>query len=173
MRERKNVKSFGAGFFQKAGRSPQRAKYHSCISSKISARYFCGKHPTQTGPLHRLCAPQCTKKKKTPKGVFFFLVRKMGLEPTRHGHTHLKRACLPIPALPHKAMPWHCKKYFSIPAAKKQGLFGLFFKLLTTVPSCTKIVRYTASFTPFSRIAAKNFNFFQNRACIFAQALIY
>ena len=28
---------------------------------------------TQTGPLRRLCAPQCTKKKKTPKGVFFFL----------------------------------------------------------------------------------------------------
>ena len=88
-------------------------------------------------------------------------------------HTPLKRACLPIPALPHKAMPWHCKKYFSIPAAKKQGLFGLFFKLLTTVPSRAKIVRYTASFTPFFRIAAKNFNFFQNRACIFAQALIY
>ena len=101
------------------------------------------------------------------------MVRKMGLEPTRHRHTHLKRACLPIPALPHKAMPWHCKKFFSIPAAKKQGLFGLFFKLLTTVPSRAKIVRYTASFTPFSRIAAKNFNFFQNRACIFAQALIY
>ena len=101
------------------------------------------------------------------------MVRKMGLEPTRHRHTHLKRACLPIPALPHKAMPRHCKKYFSIPAAKKQGLFGLFFKLLTTVPSRAKIVRYTASFTPFSRIAAKNFNFFQNRACIFAQALIY
>lgn len=100
VRERKNVKSFGAGLFQKAGRSPQRAKYHSCISSKISARYFCGKHPTQTGPLRRLCAPQCTKKKKTPLGVFFFLVRKMGLEPTRHRHTHLKRACLPIPALP-------------------------------------------------------------------------
>ena len=53
------------------------------------------------------------------------------------------------------------------------GLFGLFFKLLTTVPSRAKIVRYTASFTLFSRIAAKNFNFFQNRACIFAQALIY
>ena len=95
------------------------------------------------------------------------LVRKMGLEPTRHRHTHLKRACLPIPALPHKAMPWHCKKYFSIPAAKKQGLFGLFFKLLTTVPSRAKIVRYTASFTPFSRIAAKNFNFFQNIPDIF------
>lgn len=28
------------------------------------------------------------------------LVREMGLEPTRQRHTHLKRACLPIPALP-------------------------------------------------------------------------
>lgn len=128
-----------------------------------------------------LHSPICVQKRvhekqksvRTNVPTLFLLVRKMGLEPTRHRHTHLKRACLPIPALPHKAMPWHCKKYFSIPAAKKQGLFGLFFKLLTTVPSRAKIVRYTASFTPFSRIAAKNFNFFQNRACIFAQALIY
>ena len=127
------------------------------------------------------CDAMCVQKRvqvkqksaRTNVPTLFLLVRKMGLEPTRHRHTHLKRACLPIPALPHKAMPWHCKKYFSIPAAKKQGLFGLFFKLLTTVPSRAKIVRYTASFTPFSRIAAKNFNFFQNRACIFAQALIY
>ena len=29
------------------------------------------------------------------------LVREMGLEPTRQRHTHLKRACLPIPALSH------------------------------------------------------------------------
>ena len=124
-----------------------------------------------------MCVQKCVHTKQKSAGInvptLFLLVRKMGLEPTRHRHTHLKRACLPIPALPHKAMPWHCKKYFSIPAAKKQGLFGLFFKLLTTVPSRAKIVRYTASFTPFSRIAAKNFNFFQNRACIFAQALIY
>ena len=35
--------------------------------------------------------------------VWRFLVRKMGLEPTRHGHTHLKRACLPSPALPQVA----------------------------------------------------------------------
>ena len=27
------------------------------------------------------------------------LVREMGLEPIRRRHTHLKRACLPIPAL--------------------------------------------------------------------------
>ena len=128
-----------------------------------------------------LHSPICVQKRvhekqksvRTNVPTLFLLVRKMGLEPTRHRHTHLKRACLPIPALPHKATPWHCKKYFSIPAAKKQGLFGLFFKLLTTMPSRAKIVRYTASFTPFSRIAAKNFNFFQNRACIFAQALIY
>ena len=141
MRERKNVKSFGAGLLKKAGRSPQRAKYHSCISSKISARYFCGKHPTQTGPLRRLCAPQCTKKKKTPKGVFFFLVRKMGLEPTRHGHTHLKRACLPIPALPHNALSLYhllcfCQDCFSSNSAKNSRfVFGeanrLFLAFLT------------------------------------------
>jgi len=29
------------------------------------------------------------------------MVREMGLEPIRRGHTHLKRACLPIPALAH------------------------------------------------------------------------
>ena len=28
----------------------------------------------QTNPLHRLCVPLGTKKKKTPMGVFFFLV---------------------------------------------------------------------------------------------------
>ena len=30
------------------------------------------------------------------------MVRQMGLEPIRSSHTHLKRACLPIPALPRK-----------------------------------------------------------------------
>ena len=29
------------------------------------------------------------------------MVRVMGLEPIRQRHTPLKRACLPIPALPH------------------------------------------------------------------------
>ncbi len=40
------------------------------------------------------------KERRDTVSTLFFLVRKMGLEPTRHGHTHLKRACLPIPALP-------------------------------------------------------------------------
>ena len=31
-----------------------------------------------------------------------FLVRQTGLEPVRQRHTPLKRACLPIPALPQK-----------------------------------------------------------------------
>ena len=31
------------------------------------------------------------------------LVRMTGLEPVRHGHTHLKRACLPVPAHPHRS----------------------------------------------------------------------
>jgi hypothetical protein len=77
------------------GKDSVKENRQGCLSRFIRA---------QTGPLRRLSAPQCTKKKKTPKGVFFFLVRKMGLEPTRHGHTHLKRACLPIPALPHSAL---------------------------------------------------------------------
>ena len=50
------------------------------------------------------------------------LVRKMGLEPTRHGHTHLKRACLPIPALPQ--IHWanqRCECYSSTDAGKMQG----------------------------------------------------
>ena len=47
-----------------------------------------------------------TNKHKKPQVVlhdlrFTFLVREMGLEPTRQRHTHLKRACLPIPALSH------------------------------------------------------------------------
>ena len=29
------------------------------------------------------------------------VVRQMGLEPIRQRHTPLKRACLPVPALPH------------------------------------------------------------------------
>ena len=40
------------------------------------------------------------KERRDTVSTLFILVRKMGLEPTRHGHTHLKRACLPIPALP-------------------------------------------------------------------------
>ena len=38
----------------------------------------------------------CTKKRAHPKGWALFLVREMGLEPTRRNHTHLKRACLPF-----------------------------------------------------------------------------
>ena len=31
-----------------------------------------------------------------PNGIWRYLVREMGLEPTRRSHTHLKRACLPF-----------------------------------------------------------------------------
>ena len=41
------------------------------------------------------------KKPRQAKAYLGFLVREMGLEPIRRGHTHLKRACLPIPALAH------------------------------------------------------------------------
>ena len=49
------------------------------------------------------------RKKENPHGGIrhggSLLVRKMGLEPTRHRHTHLKRACLPVPALSHIHAP--------------------------------------------------------------------
>ena len=40
--------------------------------------------------------PSEHKKWADPKGSAHILVREMGLEPTRHNHTHLKRACLPF-----------------------------------------------------------------------------
>ena len=52
--------------------------------------------------------PAQQKSAGTNVPALFLLVRKMGLEPTRHRHTHLKRACLPIPALPQIA--FDCKK---------------------------------------------------------------
>ena len=48
------------------------------------------------------CQVQSYKNKKDrPSGLSFLLVRETGLEPVRLRHTHLKRACLPIPALSH------------------------------------------------------------------------
>ena len=52
--------------------------------------------------------------------ALFPLVRKMGLEPTRHRHTHLKRACLPIPALPHSI---DCKVDSTTPRVQKSSIF--------------------------------------------------
>ena len=84
----------------------QRLSRHICV---LFARFrfvktrlctFC------TAPLCQAAFAACIKvKQKVPLPHSHAirapcLVRKMGLEPTRHGHTHLKRACLPIPALP-------------------------------------------------------------------------
>ena len=40
--------------------------------------------------------PSKHQKREGTKGTLSFLVREMGLEPTRRSHTHLKRACLPF-----------------------------------------------------------------------------
>ena len=50
------------------------------------------------------------------------LVRQTGLEPVRQRHTPLKRACLPIPALPHLK----CEIYYNNNSLQSQGLFGFF-----------------------------------------------
>lgn len=84
--------------------------------------------------------PHAPNKKGAPR-LLFYLVRKMGLEPTRHRHTHLKRACLPIPALPHNALSLYhllrfCQDCFSSNSTKNSRfVFGeanhLFLAFLT------------------------------------------
>ena len=93
---------------------------HICVPAAISPvktrLCTCGDFPVSpvktrsctfcTAPLCQASFAACIKvKQKVPLPHSHAirapcLVRKMGLEPTRHGHTHLKRACLPIPALP-------------------------------------------------------------------------
>ena len=53
-------------------------------------------------------------RKKQVFRLAFFLVRQMGLEPIRQGHTPLKRACLPIPALPHMKLSCPADSFYII-----------------------------------------------------------
>ena len=46
------------------------------------------------------------KRRSSVENRRFILVRGKGLEPSRQRHTHLKRACLPIPASSH--ISWDC-----------------------------------------------------------------
>ena len=51
----------------------------------------------------------------------FNMVRETGLEPVRQRHTHLKRACLPVPALAlnevyYNNCPDKCQLQFSLPS---------------------------------------------------------
>ena len=60
-----------------------------------SALVATGSHslPTLQFPPHRF-----KKNTRHLKGISYSLVRVTGLEPVRHKHTPLKRACLPVPA---------------------------------------------------------------------------
>ena len=83
--------------------------------------------------------PQHNKKSAgTFVPALFPLVRKMGLEPTRHRHTHLKRACLPIPALPHSI---DCKVDSTTPRVQKSSTFC---KICTARGGCPKKVIQTS-----------------------------
>ena len=58
-------------------------------------------HGLKTCPRHVFLTafrvpPPIPEKTGYPAGIRSFLVREMGLEPTRRNHTHLKRACLPF-----------------------------------------------------------------------------
>ena len=67
--------------------------------------------------LIRLSSPICIKKSGYPNGYPDFMVREMGLEPTRRNHTHLKRACLPFQ---------HSRKCHSIICFAKVFVKGFF-----------------------------------------------
>ena len=70
-------------------------------------------------------------KRTAIQGLRFFLVRGKGLEPSRQRHTHLKRACLPVPASSHTAVViialliMICQQFF---AKRCRKLKRVFFK---------------------------------------------
>ena len=79
------------------------------------------------------------KKTRYPMGIWF-LVREMGLEPTRRRHTHLKRACLPF----QHSRKCHSIICFAAPFVKAFfGFYGrlFFWKHLPPLPFSTNIDR--------------------------------
>ena len=68
--------------------------------------------------------------KKNLETQGFFKLRMMGLEPIRHGHTPLKRACLPVPAHSHSLL----RRVASLSAtdniiAKGNGFVNIFCRI--------------------------------------------
>ena len=68
----------------------------SCSSSPHKAFALRGPHLPPACFLYGLSSPILSAKIRMPQRASGFLVREMGLEPTRRNHTHLKRACLPF-----------------------------------------------------------------------------
>ena len=74
--------------------------------------------------------PYNNERKKTSSSHLRSLLRKMGLEPTRHcWHKILSLACLPIPALPHLLGLHRARMIltFSMEIVKKKETIFLFF----------------------------------------------
>ena len=139
-KERKNQRSYALSFGAEDGTFPRTKKQSSGLFFAACGRPCCS-------------SPQLRMPNKNPHGGVrhgdLCLVRKMGLEPTRHRHTHLKRACLPIPALPQIA--FDCKKDSStFGGIKSSPILQLFpawgapvksqHLFLCTVPRLAKIV---------------------------------
>ena len=75
------------------------ARYKRFAAGKIFAQAEFTSAEHVQSPWGGAASRRGTQKQKTAVGGLLFLVRAMGLEPTRpYGHKHLKLACLPIPA---------------------------------------------------------------------------
>ena len=95
-------------------------RYLSLIHICLGNMYF---HISRNKQIIRTRPPQG----KTGSD-YIGLVRVTGLEPVRQRHTHLKRACLPVPAFSHMKRPITTRRrhYYSTGKAPCQQLFVTF-----------------------------------------------
>ena len=76
--------------------------YIGLVRERGLGTLWCRRRPAaaeqmSTGHLHFIVrVPTVSNNRDTPLGYPGCLVRERGLEPPRHNHTHLKRACLPF-----------------------------------------------------------------------------
>ena len=88
------------------------------------------------------------KKKESPKGPSFFLVRIVGLEPTRRGHRNLNPTRLPIPSYPHTAIFYHAPGAMSIESAPRADICsGLFVFINSLSQTCGQKLRHFVRFS--------------------------
>ena len=75
------------------------ASHRECSYNRTGepSETFCEKEALGSGRMAPFLLQ--TKNKPEQSELCSGLVRETGLEPVRHGHTPLKRACLPVPAL--------------------------------------------------------------------------
>jgi hypothetical protein len=88
---------------------------------------FVPRRKSVSGRGARLSKAGAKKPGNVLLSTFPVLVRETGLEPVRHGHTPLKRACLPVPALSHFLLPDYYSGNKDVCQHRKEIMAGKFF----------------------------------------------